>query len=338
MTALKDFERLECSGIWRPSPEGQRRDVIVCLGEASLTIADGAGRALAHWSLPAIERINPGAQPALFRPGSDDTETLELTDPLMVSALEKVRNAIERQRPHPGRLRFYLVSGTAALVLGLALFWLPGAMVRYAASVVPPAKRAEIGAEILAGIRRVAGAPCETPEGLDALSVLHGRLFPGAAGRIVVLRDGVRQSEHLPGHVILFNRSLVEDYEDPQVAAGFALEEDARAARHDPVLRLLRGTGLLTSFRLLITGNIPARTLTAYSERLLTAPREPVPATDLLARFKAAGISAKPYAYAIDMTGEKTIDLIEADPIAPGDIRPVMSDGDWVSLQGICGE
>ena len=55
----------------------------------------------------------------------------------------------------------------------------------------------------------------------------------------------------------------------------------------------------------------------------------------LLQRFAEAGISSTPFAYAIDPTGETTLPLIEADPHA-GDARPVMTDTDWVALQGIC--
>ena len=50
MTALTEYQRLETSGIWRGAPDEQRRDVTVSLGDATVVIYDGAGRALAHWS------------------------------------------------------------------------------------------------------------------------------------------------------------------------------------------------------------------------------------------------------------------------------------------------
>ena len=56
----------------------------------------------------------------------------------------------------------------------------------------------------------------------------------------------------------------------------------------------------------------------------------------MLARFRTAGLSTTPYAYAIDPTGESTIALIEADPLAGLVPEPLMPDGDWVSLQDIC--
>ncbi len=40
-TALKQFTKLESTGLWREAPELQRREVIVNFGEASLTRPEG---------------------------------------------------------------------------------------------------------------------------------------------------------------------------------------------------------------------------------------------------------------------------------------------------------
>ena len=100
MTALTEYDRLEASGIWRPAPYIQRRDVLVSLGEATLSILDQREQALAHWSLPAVERMNPGQMPALYAPGIDASEQLELDDETMIKAIEKVRSVVARHRPH----------------------------------------------------------------------------------------------------------------------------------------------------------------------------------------------------------------------------------------------
>ncbi len=338
MTALKEFQRLECQGIWRATPDAQRRDVIVALGDATLTLSDQHGTAIVHWSLPAVERVNPAERPALFRPGPDATDTLELTDETMIQSIGTVRSAIERRRPHPGRLRFYLIGGALLLVAAVSVFWLPRAMVDYTASVVPPSKRAAIGQDLLANIRRVAGKPCETALGTRALRQMQTRLFGQTPGSIVVLSGGVRLAEHLPGHIIVLNRALVEDFETPEVAAGFVLAEDLRSRQNDPLARLLHSAGFITSFRLLTSGSIAKRTLAAYAEDLLTATPSPLAADDLLAQFRDAGFQSTPYAYALDVTGETTLALIEADPATPQTAKPILSDGEWVSLQGICGE
>ncbi len=337
MTALEQYQRLESPAIWHPSPEAQRRDVILSFGEATLVIADQRGRALAHWSLPAIERVNPGETPALFRPGPDAEEVVELADEAMIEALMKVRRAIERRRPHPGRLRHVLTAAAVAVVAGFTVFWLPRAMIDYTAAVVPPQKRAAIGESLLESIRRISGKTCETALGRQALTRLHERLLPGQSGRIVVLSGGMPKAEHLPGGIILLNRALVEDYDDPAVVAGFVLAEDQRARDEDPMVRLLSTTGLATSFRLLTRGDIPEATLKAYAEVLMVSEPAPVEDERLVARFAEAGVRASPYAYALDITGETTLVLIEADQLNPDAGRPVLNETDWASLQAICG-
>ena len=338
MTALKDFQRLECIGIWRPTPDAQRRDVIVSLGDATLVIGDQTGTALSHWSLPAIERLNPDLRPALFRPGPDAVETLELDDDTMIKGIARVHTAIERRRPHPGRLRLSLIAGSAAVVAALGIFWLPGAMTSYTASVIPEAKRVAIGQKLLTNIRRVAGKPCNTPAGQTALEHMRRRLIGDTPGKLVVLSGGVTQSKHLPGGIILLNRALIEDYEDPEIVAGHILVEDIRANQTDPVLDLLQQTGLFSALKLLTTGNIDAETLNAYSEGFLTEPDHPVLHDVMMGTFEAAAVRTSPYAYAVDISGETTIALIEADPVTTQEAKPVLSDGDWVALQGICGE
>ncbi|HEX9857058.1 MAG TPA: hypothetical protein VGA75_01800, partial [Paracoccaceae bacterium] len=61
MTALKKYQKLESPGLWRDTPDAQRREVVVNFGEASLVLSDPRNdSALSHWSLPAVERLNSG--------------------------------------------------------------------------------------------------------------------------------------------------------------------------------------------------------------------------------------------------------------------------------------
>ncbi|MDZ4134258.1 MAG: hypothetical protein U1D06_01510, partial [Paracoccaceae bacterium] len=146
MTALKKYQKLESPGLWRDTPQAQRREVVVNFGDASLVLSDPRNEAaLSHWSLPAVERLNPGGLPALYAPGPDAVETLELNDPDMIAALETVRGALAHARPRPGRLRGVILAVGSSLILGLGVFWLPGALIKHTASVVPPSMRAQIG-------------------------------------------------------------------------------------------------------------------------------------------------------------------------------------------------
>ncbi|MEM6656859.1 MAG: hypothetical protein AAF625_02130 [Pseudomonadota bacterium] len=337
MTALKQYQRIEATGLWRPTPDEQRREVLVSIGEATLTISDFNDRALTHWSLAALERQNPGAFPAIFNPDGDPAETLELaeSEKTMLDAIDRLQRAIDRARPHPGRLRWLSVAGVIAAVLAVLLLWLPGALQRHVVSVVPDVKRQEIGETILQRIERVSGRACASRDAQGALDRLARRT---GVRQIIILPAGVQSSLILPGGIVLLNRSLVEDHEDPAVAAGFVIAERARAERQDPLDDLLDRTGPVTAFRLLTTGGLTPTIVDTYSEQVLSEPRPSVTDQDLLAEFEQAALPSTPYAYARDITGETVLGLIEADPMAGRRLEQVLPDRDWVRLQNICGE
>ncbi len=339
MTALSEYQRLEARGLWRESAEAQRREVVVSMGDATLVLSDGNDRALAHWSLAAVTRLNPDETPAIYSPDGLDDETLELPadEVTMIDALERVRKAVESRRPHPGRLRVGLLGATLAALALAAYFWLPGALQSHALNVVPDVKRAEIGEELLDRIQRVTGPPCADEEGRKALDRLAARLAgPGGAPEIHVMRDGVRGATHLPGGIILLNRSVVEDTTDPDVVAGHVIVEELRAQAGDPLARLLDTAGPWATAQLLTTGELPDDVLDGYAHLLLTNPGAALPDPVLLAGFRAHGVRSTPYAYAQDISGESVLGLIEADPLAGQSADPVLRDADWLRLQAIC--
>jgi len=339
VTALNEYQRLEARGLWRESAEAQRREVVVSLGDATLILTDASDRPLAHWSLAAVERLNPGTRPALYSPDGLEDETLELPEDetTMIEAIERVRRAVEGRRPRPGRLRIGLIGATAVAAVALAVFWLPGALSKHALGVVPPVKREEIGEALMQRLHKVTGPACADRDGQRALDRLARRL-PGPSGppELFVMRDGVRGATHLPGGIILLNRSVVEDTTDPDVAAGYIIAEQARARAEDPLGEVLRSAGVGATVRLLTTGALPEEALDAYARTVLTDP--PVPLTDeaLLTGFRMQGVRSTPYAYARDISGESTIGLIEADPHAGTRTEPVLSDADWLRLQAVC--
>ncbi len=338
MTALKQYQRLESPGIWRPEEDAQRRNVIVTFGEASLVITDRSDSPLTHWSLAALIRQNPSERPALYRPGPDATETLEIEDDTMIDAIEKIRRAVTRSTPRPGRLRLALSVSGGAFIAAVILFILPSVLVRHTASVVPPPLRQEIGAQLLDRVGRLSGSACSTRSGEVALERLSRRLFASDPPRLVIVPAGVTSTSHLPGGIILANRSLVEDFEGPEALAGYLLAENTRRQESDPLRRLLKAAGSIASFRLLTTGKLPGKALDDYAEALLTLPNAPIGDDMLLSLFAEAKVSSQPYAFAVDLSGETTLGLIEADPIGDQSNNLLLSDADWVRLQSICGE
>ncbi|WP_136645137.1 hypothetical protein [Tabrizicola sp. YIM 78059] len=339
MTALKKYQRLECSGLWRETPHDQRREVLVRFGEATLILSDPkSGEAISHWSLPAVIRINRGEEPPVFAPGTESAESLELTEPYMIAALDAVRAAVTAAVPRPGRLRGLILGGLALLVVGLGLFWLPGALIGHTASVLPPAQRAQIGQRVLDDLSRVTGAPCDNQLGLEALARLAGRVFgPVDTPILYVMPEGVDQPLHLPGDVIILPRRLLEQANGPEAAAGAALVEGLRARATDPMVPLLEYAGLRATFQLLTTADLPDTAIKGYGEAALRAAPVRLSDDELIRAFEAAQIPATPYALAVDPDGAITGGLAAGDPYKGLAPAPLIPDESWVALQGICG-
>lgn len=338
MTALNEYQRLETTALWRPDSEAQRRDVYVSLGDATLVIHDGKDMALSHWSLPAITRLNPGGYPARYAPGENAPEEIEIADTTMIEAIERVRTAVEKRRPHPGRLRSGIALALVLAVAAVAIFWMPGALVRQTASIVPDATRAQIGAGMIAELRQIVGPACATPQGQRALATLSRRLLPEDPPTLIVVPSAIRTSRHLPDGTVIVGRALVEDHDSPDVVSGYILAEAERMAGTDPLEVMLGNAGIATAVRLLTTGDIPAAAIRDAARRLVAADDPPpLPAESLVPRFAEAGVRPAPYAYAVDATGESTLALIEADPVLAAAARPLLSDDVWVALQNICG-
>ncbi|QOL79498.1 hypothetical protein [Pseudooceanicola spongiae] len=346
MTALEKYQRLEAAAQWREAAGTEPRDVIVSIGEATVVISDLQDRPLTHWSIAALARANPGETPAIYHPDGDSGETLHLApeEAEMIEALEKLRSTVERRRPRKGRLRLWMVLAFLGVIASCGFIWLPEALERQALAVLPQVKRDEIGAKLFTKVQALTGPPCSAGGGDIALQRLAERLRgpSGALPKLFVVRSGVPDTAHLPGGIILLNRKMVEDFEDPEVTAGFIVAERLRADARDPIDRLLDEAGTAAVLRLLTTGDISDDILRLHASSLLKAIPVKLSDDTLIAGFAAAGIQTRPYATAHDLGVQGTrandmLKLIEADPFPNGAPTPVLRDSDWLRLQSICG-
>ena len=332
VTVLAEYQRLESEGVWRATPDAQRRDVVVSIGEATLTINAPNGTALTHWSLPAVVRLNSGETPAVFGPGDEPGETLEITDGEMVDAIDRVLTAI-RRRTRGGH---WLGKGTRlvalAATLGVIAFWLPGAITAYTARLVPPIAQEQIGERLLTETERVAGAPCSTPAGSRALQKLADRLFPEDDIALVVLPSTLKTTAHVPGGTILVSHTLVEDHETPDVVAGYVIAEQLRAQSGNTLGELLEASPFRASLALLSTGRLRDIDLQRMAEWLVIKPPLEVPQTEIINAMLERGVATAPYGYAIDISGEATSAYLAQDTPEV----PVLDDTDWIALQAIC--
>jgi len=340
MTALTKYQRLEGQGLWRADPAEQRRDVVVALGHASLVISDlRSGAVLSHWSLPAVRRLNPSRVPAIYAPGEDaQSETLELDDETLIGALETIRSALVH-RPRLRHLRRGLGALAAVLAVGLGVFWLPGALVNHTAGIVPSAKRAQIGREALEALTAtVPGARvCADPAGRQALVTLRSRVLEGS-DRVAVV-DGLPglEAAHLPGRLVVIGRGLLERLDSPEALAGYMMAEILAAEADDPLRALLSHAGTRATFALLTTGELPVEAFANYARLRLAQPMAVPDAAALAARFNALEVPVSAYAVSLPDTAGALAQALADQPASGtrGTAR-LLSDGEWITLQGIC--
>lgn len=316
MTALAQYVRLDSVGRWQPEPGAGWQEVGVSFGKATLVLSDGAGEPLAHWSLPAVRRVNPGGSPAVFAPDAEGSEALEVEDDLLVAAIERVRTTVARARGAPRRNRRLAALALGGAALLLAALWAPGAVRRQALEVVPDAKRSEIGATVLGYLQRDLGTACRDPLATAALERLRTRtLGEGSPGQAVVLPGAPPAALALPGDILVLPKSVVVGAAEPAVVAEAMLA--ARAASPDPLAPLLDRLGTFGTLALLATGEPSAEAVAEHAAALAAAPPTPEPgAVD--AALAAAGLATGP----------------EVGAEAP----LLLTDGEWVSLQGVCTE
>lgn len=336
MTALDRYVRLESDGLWRPGPDEQRRQVTISFGDATLVIADGAARPLAHWSLPALIRLNEGERPAIYAPDTEASEELEIADDIMIDAIEEVRKALVRARPQPGKLRHWITGGIIATVLGLAVFWLPGALMRQTLAVLPTSKRVEIGATILAQIQTRTGDVCRDTTAQAAAGLLATRVFgAGTPLNIVVVPDLPLGALAVPGGLIVLDAGLLQQANDPAAVAGFVLASRTAINGGDTLEPVLQQAGLAATFRLLTTGDLPREILQRHADDRLDEPADQASASDLRRAFQSASLPYGPY-LALAAARDATTPDLGSDPLDGQTTAPIMTDSAWISLQNIC--
>ncbi|MFO6462988.1 hypothetical protein ACK8OR_01235 [Jannaschia sp. KMU-145] len=327
MTALDGLDRFETTALWRETADAQRREVYVAIGEAELVVQDRAGVALSHWSLPALDRINPGEVPARYRPAPGAEEELEIAEPEMIAALDRVSDAVEMGRRRPGALRRVTVGLVAGLVVGTLLMWLPGALRDHAANVMPAPQREQIGERMLMGLTQLTGPPCGTILGDEALANLATRLSPTANIRVAVLRDLPQPALALPGGLIALSDTVLVTQDDPEVAAGHLLAAIVTARLAPPIQRFLAGLGPIDLTRLLGSGAVPDDAIDAHVESLLLSEAPLATTETLRAGFAAARLPWPAFA------AHAGLDRGEA-PLT--ELPPIIDDTTWQSLREIC--
>ena len=336
MTALKEYDRLECTGLWRSGPAEQRREVAVSFGEATIVLTDMQNRPLAHWSLAAIVLKKHSGNKVILRPGSDSGESLEISDRTMLEALTKVQKAIERSRPHPGRLRLILALSIVIVVGMVAAIWGPQAVINYVSTVLPEVKRVQLGDALAQRIGQLAGPYCSNLEGVNTTQKLADRLDTNKKMRLLVLPGQHELPVILPGHKVILFENMVTASDDPEVTAGYILLALAAYEHKDPLQAYLEQAGPLLSLSLVASNDLSDTQINQLAKIALSQPLTPPPQAALLNLFTTSKVSSS--AFARIKSSQKAQGLITQDPFLAGSSYPVLTDGAWLGLQAICSD
>lgn len=272
-TALRDYARLESTGLWTPPEGGPAREVLLSLGEATLILSDLADRPVAHWSLPALRRV--GDAPPTYAPGEGGVEEVAVEDADMNRALGLVIAAAREpaRRTAAGR---WIGLGAMAVLVGTALLLAPDVLRRQAAAALTPAQQDELG---LAVIERTGARPCADRRGLEALERLAGSALGQDAQPVHVLTPGpAGGAVALPGRIVLSGGAVAEA-STPEVLVARLRSARAAAEEEPPVAAFLDAAGPFDLLEMVTTARWPEPAIRRYAEEVMSRPA-PVPAAE----------------------------------------------------------
>ncbi len=311
------------------------------LGRTALLVKDLNDNVLAHWDLHAINRLNPNQFPAVYSPGATESETIEITDPHMIAAID-VFHAIGHKPMRSSRLRLKLALACFATIIATGAYFvmtlLPNALEDQAVLVTPQVRIQSIDESLLSEITKTNGPECDTQVTATVLGSLTSAIALDAGVKVGLAELGERQSVHLPGGKILLDYSLLGPNSDPELAAGFVLLEYAASRDRRLFRQLIRFAGSWHTMAFLLGRDIPERVLHGFTPKILAQNPSPQSAERLLALFTDAGLSSIPLAEAIGLETPLGAALAEAEETgAQGSGNgPIVDTADWNLLRESC--
>jgi len=337
MTALQEYQRLESTGLWRESNQEEPVEVVISFGTATLVLSTLDEAPLTHWSLSALSKTKTTGAAVIYTPDAQGEETLLISDPDMIAALEKVQAAHGKRSRKSGRLRGLFTIATIAALAAWAYLALPGWLERHVATNIPREQAILIGQELLADIKSRNGLECSESQGTIAVNLLAANL-PGTGDmKLHVLELGPLPTLALPGNRLLINKQAITAAQNPEEIAGWIAGELARARNLPPLLNITKQVTPLDNLLFLFRGGYSPETSVMLVEKLLNdQPVIPEPMDqNTLDILKTAGISSSPFAQALQRTGAEAARIKVFEATADGS-KTVLDDQNWVALQGIC--
>ncbi|MEL6337087.1 MAG: M48 family metallopeptidase [Pseudomonadota bacterium] len=375
MTALSEYEKLEAMGRYFDGQSARPQDVIIGFGKRSLTIFSTTDVALAHWPLGSLRAVSGrGAEEMVLVPSGDAEERLILDDALMKGALSKVCPDLYRRATSGKSVRVAGLWGVSAVasVVAIVFFIIPALAVNLA-PLIPPEREQALGDAVAKQITFMLGTSdeknrgfCGESEGTAALQKMEDRVMGDLELpyplRVDVLDHPLVNAVAMPGGRVILFRGLIDESETPEEVAGVLAHEIAHVVHRDPTVGVLRTAGTAGIFSLVLGDLFGAGVIAAAGEAMLNASyqREAELRADNTAiqMLADAGLPSDPFAGFFERLREKHGDTplvmryfashpeLEGraeraragDTLEGSDFVPVLTDRDWVALQGICSD
>ena len=260
MTALDEFDRLEAVAMLKRSADDPGQEVVVTLGEATLTmnqLSNKGDHPISHWSLAAVDLLEERPSETTYRLDAEAQERLIVQDTTFRNALGKIIR--DRQMaPAPPKSKRGLVAVLSCLALvALAVLLLPGLIRQTATAMISPERAAILAAEMHPMIEARAGPACETVEARAVLDALSERLNPSGETRLAVHDLGDVNVISLPGDTVLLNAAALEEAPESGAIAAWAALGIAGVVESPAVSGLFGEGGLIDGIRFLSSGELP---------------------------------------------------------------------------------
>jgi Peptidase family M48 len=354
----------------------KRRAVRVDLDPASLVVRGAEiGEILARWPYAEIEQISaPEGVMRLGRAGKGSLARLEIRDPALAGAIERLASSLVAGRADAGHARakvvFWIVAAVVSL-LAVGIFGVPALSDRLV-PLVPSGLERRLGAAIDAQVRSMldagrsgkpfdCGAADDEKPGRAAFDKLIGRLEVAAALPIALSVTAVRRTEAnaiaLPGGHIYVFAGLIAKARSADELAGVIAHEMAHVAHRDGMRSVIRAAGLSFLFGVLlgdfVGGSaviVAAQTFlhSAYSRDVEAAAD--VYGVDLIQKAGGDGralgailarlASVEPGVKILLDHPDTKERLAVIDAAAPAPVpatAPLLAPADWAALKLICG-
>jgi Zn-dependent protease with chaperone function len=334
-------------------------DVSVIIRPTEIEIVDPEGRGLAIWPMPHIRVADHNAVSGAYRLRlePDRAERLELASGADLERLlaEQPQFARWRRREQVALLKGFALWGSAAAIVGVALYFSWTKVTTELAMRMPRSWEDKIGSEIeyswFPESQRCTGA-----EGLKALRALGDRLWPGATvgsdtGKIqlFVLRDKDANAFAVPGHRIVVYSGLIDRAKSPEMVAGVLAHEMGHVELRHPIRGLIHQLGIGAVATLIFGDSTLASVgqlalLLSYSRDMEREADQRGIALLQQAGIRADGMAAFFEEFKKDGAGglpdflstHPDLDARIAATTQPSTGAPAMSEAEWKALRAVC--